>query len=94
MTSKVKLGFVCLLESLAGVKLLVQEPVDDGGHRLRGVEVQVVAALHLPVHKVGVVFPEDPLDPGVDLLGHVARALGGLDHEVRALDLSRRGSGQ
>ena len=70
-----------------GVKLLVQEPVDDGGHSLRGVEVQVVATLQLPVHKVRVVFPEHALDAGVDLVRHVARALGCLDHQVRALDL-------
>ena len=35
--------------------------------------------------------PEHALDAGVDLLGHVAGALGSLDHQVRALDL--RGNG-
>ena len=77
--SQIKLRFVLFLLRRGGVKLLVQEPVDDGGHSLRGVEVQVVATLELPVHEVRVVFLEHALDAGVDLVRHVARALGRLD---------------
>ena len=69
------------------LRLLVKEGVDDGGEGVGGVEVEVVAALHLPVHEVGVVAPEHAVDAGVDLLGHVARALRGLDHQVGALHL-------
>ena len=85
--SEIKLRLVFPLLGLRGVELLVKEGVDDGGEGVGGVEVEVVAALHLPVHEVGVVAPEHAVDAGVDLLGHVARALRGLDHQVGALHL-------
>ena len=54
---------------------------------MMGARVWGVAALNLPVDEVGVVAPEHAVDAGVDLLGHVARALRGLDHQVGALHL-------
>ena len=54
-----------LVQVGGGVELLREELVDDGGHDLRGVEVQVVAARQLAVHEVRVVLAEDLAEPGV-----------------------------
>ena len=54
-----------LVQVGGGVELLREELVDDGGHDLRGVEVQVVAARQLAVHEVTVVLAEDLAEPGV-----------------------------
>ena len=46
-----------LVQVPRGVELLAEELVDDGGHELGRVEVDVVAALHLAVDEVRVVLP-------------------------------------
>ena len=56
-----------LVQVGGGVELLREELVDDGGHDLRGVEVQVVAARQLAVHEVRVVLAEDLAEPRVHL---------------------------
>ena len=47
-----------LVQVPRGVELLAEELVDDGGHKLGGVEVDAVAALHLAVDEVRVVLPQ------------------------------------
>ena len=47
-----------LVQVPRGVELLAEELVDDGGHELGRVEVDVVAALNLAVDEVRVVLPE------------------------------------
>ena len=46
-----------LVQVPRGVELLAEELVDDGGHELGRVEVDVVAALNLAVDEVRVVLP-------------------------------------
>ena len=47
-----------LVQVPRGVELLGEELVDDGGHELGRVEVDMVAALHLAVDEVRVVLPQ------------------------------------
>ena len=47
-----------LVQVPRGVELLAEELVDDGGHELGRVEVDVVAALNLAVDEVRVVLPQ------------------------------------
>ena len=47
-----------LVQVPRGVELLGEELVDDGGHELGRVEVDVVAALNLAVDEVRVVLPQ------------------------------------
>ena len=42
-----------------GRKIFCKKFIDNPRHRLRIVEMQVMAALQLSVHKVGVVFSEN-----------------------------------
>ena len=46
-----------LVQVPRGVELLAEELVDDGGHELGRVEVDVMAALDLAVDEVRVVLP-------------------------------------
>ena len=46
-----------LVQVPRGVELLAEKLVDDGGHELGRVEVDVVAALNLAVDEVRVVLP-------------------------------------
>ena len=42
-----------------GRKIFCEKFIDNPRHRLRIVEMQVMAALQLSVHKVGIVFSEN-----------------------------------
>ena len=46
-----------LVQVPRGVELLAEELIDDGGHELGGVEVDVMTALHLAVDEVRIVLP-------------------------------------